>query len=306
MQAGTRVRMTHRSGSAPQRPWHTLFISAVATLAVSLAVGVALVVGAACGSENPLLPVGSGGAVGTATPTRTPTPTPTPTPGPAATETPVSATVTATSTPSTGGPQQPGGGATTPDTAIILPCGDILVPLDKERRLPADCAPPALQQLPSHLTYNGAQYLRPDAAAAMLDMIAAAAEEGLELYVVSSYRSYQTQVGLYAYWVSVLGEAQASRVSARPGHSEHQLGTTADLSTPSVGPEPSEAFGDTPEGRWVAENSWRFGYIISYPAGKEAITGYAYEPWHVRWVGQAIAADVRASGLTLREYLLAR
>jgi D-alanyl-D-alanine carboxypeptidase len=302
--------MTSSIGSSPQRSWHTLFISAVATVVVSLAVGVALVVGAACGSDSPLMPIGSGGAVGTATPTRTPTPTPTPpaTPTPVPTETPTAApgTPTATAT-SPGGPQQPGGGGTTtPDTAIILPCGDILVPLDKERRLPADCAPPSLQQLPAEHTYNGAQYLRPDAAGAMLDMIAAAAEEGLELYVVSSYRSYQTQVGLYAYWVSVLGEAQAARISARPGHSEHQLGTTADLSTPAVGSEPGEAFGDTPEGRWVAANSWRFGFIISYPAGKEAITGYAYEPWHVRWVGEGVAASVHNSGLTLREYLLGR
>lgn len=305
MQAGTRPRMTTRIGST-ERSRHALFISAVATLAVSLAVGVALVVGAACGSENPLLPVGSG-AVGTATPTRTPTPTPTATP--TATATPTRAVGTSSPTATAGGggggTQQPGGTAT-PDAAIILPCGDILVPLDKERRLPADCSPPSLQQLPADLTYNGAQYLRPDAAAALLDMIAAARAEGLEIYVVSSYRSYQTQVGLYAYWVSVLGEQQAARVSARPGHSEHQLGTTVDLSTPAVGAEPSEEFGDTPEGRWVAENSWRWGFIISYPAGKEAITGYAYEPWHVRWVGAGVASAVHASGLTLREYLLGR
>ena len=99
------------------------------------------------------------------------------------------------------------------------------------------------------------------------------------------------------------GPSSTGSTSARPGHSEHQLGTTADLTSANVGFQLSEGFGDTPEGAWVRENSWKYGFIISYPAGTEGITGYAYEPWHIRYVGEATAADVHASGLTLHEYL---
>jgi D-alanyl-D-alanine carboxypeptidase len=93
-------------------------------------------------------------------------------------------------------------------------------------------------------------------------------------------------------------------VSARPGHSEHQLGTTADISNADVGYRLTEEFGETPAGRWLAENAWRYGFVLSYPEGAEAVTGYKYEPWHFRWVGEAAAAAVRDSGLTLHEWLL--
>ena len=99
---------------------------------------------------------------------------------------------------------------------------------------------------------------------------------------------------------------QALRQSARPGHSEHQMGTTMDITSPSVGNDLVSAFGDTPEGKWLAANAHTFGFVMSYPPGKEATTGYIYEPWHFRYVGKAEAAAVRASGLTLHEYLLKR
>jgi D-alanyl-D-alanine carboxypeptidase len=122
---------------------------------------------------------------------------------------------------------------------------------------------------------------------------------------LSAYRSFGHQAALYAYWVALLGEAQAARTSARAGHSEHQLGTAFDLATAENG-YGFEEFGATYAGWWTGANAWRFGFVISYPEGGEEITGYDYEPWHVRFIGVQLAAEHRASGLTLREFLIAR
>jgi len=126
---------------------------------------------------------------------------------------------------------------------------------------------------------------------------------GDDIYVRSAYRSYAEQERTFAYWVDVLGEAEARRVSAEPGHSEHQLGTAADLTTADVGYDLTEAFAETPAGRWLAENAYRYGFALSYPVGAEPVTGYAYEPWHYRYIGPDQAAAWRSSGLTLVEYL---
>jgi D-alanyl-D-alanine carboxypeptidase len=95
--------------------------------------------------------------------------------------------------------------------------------------------------------------------------------------------------------------------SARAGHSEHQLGTALDFRS-ARGPDPwdLEDWGATPEGRWLAENAHRFGFVMSYPAGQESVTCYIYEPWHYRYVGREVAQEVMASGLTLREWLWSR
>jgi hypothetical protein len=114
---------------------------------------------------------------------------------------------------------------------------------------------------------------------------------------VSAYRSYDAQVAAYEENRAIHGD-DVDRFSARPGHSEHQLGTTVDVSSASAA-YALEGFEGTPEAEWVATNSWRFGFIVSYPEGKEEVTGYAYEPWHIRYVGKETAAAVRQSGLTL-------
>lgn len=107
------------------------------------------------------------------------------------------------------------------------------------------------------------------------------------LYVRSAYRSYDEQADVYAYWVALLGQEQADLISARPGHSEHQLGLAVDVAGPSC--DGWDCFGDTPEGRWVAANAHRYGFIIRYPEGGTPVTGYAYEPWHLRYVGPRAA-----------------
>lgn len=132
---------------------------------------------------------------------------------------------------------------------------------------------------------------------ALDEMQSAAAKEGIVLYVVSGFRDYDTQEAIYNNYVSYDGKANADRYSARPGHSEHQTGLAFDLN------ELEESFGETREGKWLAANAHKYGFIIRYPKGKEHITGYMYEPWHVRYLGKDIATKVYNSGLTLEEYL---
>ncbi len=127
-------------------------------------------------------------------------------------------------------------------------------------------------------------------------MQSAAAAEGLNIYISSGFRSYEYQSGLYERYASRDGYAAADRYSARPGHSEHQTGLAFDLNTID------DSFADTREGKWVAENCHKYGFIIRYPKGKENITGYMYEPWHIRYLGVDMATKVYESGKTLEEY----
>ena len=142
----------------------------------------------------------------------------------------------------------------------------------------------------------------PEAAAAFRAMADAAKQDGISLRSVSAYRSYQTQQGLYQHYVSIDGKANAQRYSARPGYSEHQTGLALDINTASI----SAHFENTAEYAWLRANGARFGFLLRYPQEKESITGYRYEPWHYRYVGQAIARTCMDQGLTYEEYLAAR
>lgn len=132
----------------------------------------------------------------------------------------------------------------------------------------------------------------------------AANRAGVPLYVKSAYRSYATQKAVFDSWVRRVGYQEALRSSARPGHSEHQMGTTVDF-THAAGVEPWNYadWATTRTGAWLKANAWRYGWLMSYPKGKESVTCYKYEPWHYRYVGLKRATQVRDSGLTLREFL---
>jgi len=133
---------------------------------------------------------------------------------------------------------------------------------------------------------------------------AAAGAAGHQLAVLSAYRSYGTQQSTFAYWVSVGGYERALRSSARAGHSEHQLGTAIDFSSGGTSkPWENDDWATTPPGKWLIQNAWRYGFVLSYPDGTENVTCYEYEPWHYRWIGRDKALAVRQSGLSLREYL---
>ena len=125
----------------------------------------------------------------------------------------------------------------------------------------------------------------------------AAAQEGLELYIGSDYRDYAYQVKIYNNYCEIYGSEQADSFSARPGYSEHQTGLTIDCNTID------DAFGDTPEAAWLAQHCADYGFIIRFPQGKEDVTGYQYEPWHIRYVGVDIAKEIQKYDLTLEEYL---
>ncbi|MCQ2484551.1 MAG: M15 family metallopeptidase [Clostridia bacterium] len=139
--------------------------------------------------------------------------------------------------------------------------------------------------------------VNPEAKGAFDKMAADAAKEGLDLHIRSGYRSYSYQKNLYNNYVAQDGKAAADRYSARPGHSEHQTGLAFDVNSLS------QSFENTAEGKWMAKNCWKYGFIIRYPKGKESITGYMYEPWHIRYLGKENAKAVHDSGLTLEEYL---
>lgn len=136
-----------------------------------------------------------------------------------------------------------------------------------------------------------------EAQAAFDRMQAAAAAEGLNIYISSGFRSYDYQAGLYQRYVDKDGKAEADRYSARAGHSEHQTGLAFDLNSIE------ESFADTKEGKWVNQNCHKYGFIIRYPSDKEDITGYKWEPWHIRYLGEDTAQAVYDSGLCLEEYL---
>ena len=135
------------------------------------------------------------------------------------------------------------------------------------------------------------------AQAAFDDMTAAAFNDGLYLYVNSGYRSYDEQYSLYYSYAQSRGVAEADRVSSRPGHSEHQSGLCFDVNSTDF------SFSDTAEARWLAAHCADYGFIIRFPKGKEAITGYEYESWHIRYVGVEIAKEITSKGLCLEEYL---
>lgn len=157
------------------------------------------------------------------------------------------------------------------------------------------------------LGLNGGYLIRSIVAVDLSAMVADAAAAGAALRAVSGYRDYATQQSTFDYWVSVGGYDQALLTSARAGHSEHQLGTTLDFTDASGTPPWTYAdWATTTAGAWMRDNAWRYGFVMSYPAGTLDRTCYSYEPWHYRYVGRAVAGEITGSGLTPRAYLWLR
>lgn len=160
---------------------------------------------------------------------------------------------------------------------------------------PADYAPDDLS-VPDVPSQRTGLELRQEAAGAAEELFAAAAADGVDLSLVSAYRSYGYQQGTYAGWVEKYGQAEADRISARPGYSEHQTGLAMDVGAADGTCALEQCFGETPEGAWVAEHAAEHGWIIRYPDGAEDTTGYSPEPWHLRYLGTEAAAGVVGSG----------
>jgi zinc D-Ala-D-Ala carboxypeptidase len=175
--------------------------------------------------------------------------------------------------------------------------------LDTTYRLSSAYIPPDLRST-STAGLNGGYSVRRFVIADLKAMASAARSAGARFVVQSAYRSYKTQKATFAYWVRVHGYATALNESARPGHSEHQLGTTVDFRAYGGGaPWDYRDWGATKVGKWLNANAWKYGFVMSYPKGRTTVTCYRYEPWHFRYLGRARTATFRASGLTLREFL---
>ena len=138
--------------------------------------------------------------------------------------------------------------------------------------------------------------LLPETQAAFAEMQEAAKADGYTLTSASDFRSYETQETLYNNYVARDGKEAADTFSARAGHSEHQSGFTIDVNYAG------DDFNTTPEAKWLADNCWKYGFIIRYPLGKEAATGFKYESWHIRYVGKELAQKITESGKCLEEY----
>ncbi|WP_062389418.1 M15 family metallopeptidase [Demequina iriomotensis] len=175
--------------------------------------------------------------------------------------------------------------------------GSLWVVVNKRRPLdPEDFAP---SDLVSVAEVPGGATMREDAAAAMTALYRAAMEEDAGFAITTAYRDHALQESLYDGYVSSRGQEQADRFSARPGYSEHQTGLAADIR--AGGCDLTACFADTAAGRYVASHAWEHGFIVRYPDGAEDVTGYIYEPWHLRYVGTALAAYLHEEGIATLE-----
>ncbi len=155
---------------------------------------------------------------------------------------------------------------------------------------------------PTDLVPVGGVPVRADVAGPLTAMIAAAAAEGLTVPVLSGYRSYADQSAVYAGWVAGLGQTRADEVSARPGHSEHQTGLAVDVGrTTAPGCDFEDCFAGTAEGEWLTRHAGEFGFLVRYTEAVRAVTGYAPEGWHLRWVGTDLVAAMDRLGVATLE-----
>ncbi|MCQ9164945.1 D-alanyl-D-alanine carboxypeptidase family protein [Arthrobacter sp. STN4] len=160
-----------------------------------------------------------------------------------------------------------------------------------------------VNQTPPDLVGIGSQLMRWEAANQLTLFLRGASGAGVAVTTVSGFRSYSSQASLYNYYVSLYGQAVADTISARPGYSEHQTGLVMDIGNPDGACGLQACFAGTPAGQFAAANSWRYGFIIRYPNGYDAITGYTYEPWHLRYIGVRTATDMHYRGYrTLEQY----
>lgn len=179
------------------------------------------------------------------------------------------------------------------------------VVVNKGRALPSTYVPAGLvvPNVPLRLSNTSLEMtVRTDTARALEALFAGAKTAGLNLQLASGYRSYNEQVSVYAGYVKTSGQTAADTYSARPGHSEHQTGLAADLEPTSRNCELDQCFGDTPEGKWLALNTYKYGFVIRYQKTTQNLTGYEYEPWHVRYVGIDLAAQLNKTDQTLEQF----
>ena len=181
--------------------------------------------------------------------------------------------------------------------------GDVLVLVNKLHAVSKNYKPTDMVVMDNKLTTWQNLEMKSDAYDAYLKLYRAARKKGFSLKVCSAYRTYSTQKTLYANAVKTKGRKTANIRSARAGRSEHHTGYAIDITSKSMGWGLKQDFADYPDGKWINDHCHEYGFIIRYPKGKTDITGYAYEPWHLRYVGVEAATEIMEQGITLEEYL---
>ena len=278
--------MCHQCGS-PSRRSFTRFLAA----------GAGLTVLSACTPEAPKA------AAPSSSPASSPSPSPSPSAVPASAG-PTAETATVSQSPAAPSPAPPPSATLARQFSLDDPKSQWVI-VNKHRPLkPADYAPADLVRPAVAISAAGeAALLNSTTAAAAEAMFAAAARDGVAIVLASGYRSYSTQVTTYNGYVAARGQADADTASARPGHSEHQTGWAFDIGDGGGACSFQPCFADQPAATWVKANGHRFGFVVRYPWMLHPITGYYYEPWHLRYVGVEAATDMLNRGIgTLEEY----
>jgi zinc D-Ala-D-Ala carboxypeptidase len=182
-------------------------------------------------------------------------------------------------------------------------CDDLSVLVDRSHSLPPGYVPKDLVPLRDYgVPTLGSEVLRREAAEHLGRLVDGATEDGEQLVVASAYRSYEEQEHSHKRLMNALG-AGTGRLSATPGHSQHQLGTTVDLTNAAAGYKLWVPFARTSAYRWLEHHAWEHGFVLAYPRGEEEQTGYQWEPWHYRYVGVEDAKRLEKSNLSLQEFL---
>jgi D-alanyl-D-alanine carboxypeptidase len=177
--------------------------------------------------------------------------------------------------------------------------------VNKKQGLPADYVPKNLvtPNLPLRLSGSDDQMkTRADIQDAWQAMFAAAKKDNVELVFGSGYRSGKLQKEFYDKYVRESGQEAADTFSARPGHSEHQTGLVSDITRRDGKCHLEICFAETEQGQWLKAHAHEYGFIVRYLEGKQAITGYQYEPWHTRYVGKELAGELHKTGQTMEEF----
>jgi len=189
--------------------------------------------------------------------------------------------------------------ASVTESSVILVNKNVSLPSDY---VPSDLIRPEVEYAQG--VPESRRQMRAEAAHALEELFAAAQNDGITLLAISGYRSYWTQRDIYERRLKEAGQEHVSLYVAKPGESEHQTGLAMDLGCPGC-TDLTERFAETDAYQWLTEHAVQYGFIIRYPENGTEQTGYAFEPWHVRYLGKA-AESVAQSGLTFEEWYAER
>lgn len=182
---------------------------------------------------------------------------------------------------------------------------DYMVLLNKFRKLTSEYKPNDLFWINNKKIQTTKRVrLRQEVAEALYKLAESASKKNLNIIITSGFRSYNEQARVFMRWAHKYGTENAVLFSALPGHSQHQLGTTVDITTPEIITGEITDFSKTKEFNWLKKNAEKFGFVMPYQKGKEDITGYVFEPWHYRYIGVEKAKELKKMKSSLDEYLI--